>query len=213
MASKQPKTELGKHRLIFAIFLVQLFIVLMFNCMPYIKGMLMYERQLNAAIIGKTSEIAIKDRADALFTAAFVNTGAYAATLQFVMSAVSAARPDTTVSPDNNALVVRMQSAWMIVWLALYRMIGALSWLLLVIPAGLALLIEALYFREIRKWKYILTSPTLLELSKGVSVFFWVGIVYGLVAPIPLPSWMIAIFAIMTLMSHRSRIINTEKRV
>ncbi|MDD3575471.1 MAG: DUF4400 domain-containing protein [Halothiobacillus sp.] len=208
------KDKLGKHRLIFAIFLVQIFIVLMFNVQPYVMGMLHYERMLNTAVIGPASEQDLKDAADKLFAKFFVDTGAYDASIKFAASTTGVMTPNSGMLQDStNALAKRMQTGWLIVWIFFYRLIGAVQWLILVIPAAVALLVEALYFREIRKWKYVLTSPTMLDASKAMSSLFWVGMVYGLVAPFPAPGWVLAIFVVITLIAQRSRIENTEKRV
>lgn len=207
------RNEIGKHRMIFAIFLVQLFIVLMFNVQPYVMGMLHYERTLNTAVIGPSSEQSLKDDADAIFAKLFVETGAYAASIKFA-SSTQFFRPDSvTLVGEPNALAQRLQTGWLIVWIFFYRLIGAAQWLILAIPAAVALIMEALYFREIRKWKFVLTSPTKLDVSKALSSLFWIGLVYGLVAPVPAPGWVLAIFVVITLIAQRSRIQNTEKRV
>jgi hypothetical protein len=199
--------------MIFAIFLVQLFIVLMFNVQPYVMGMLHYERTLNTAVIGPSSEQSLKDDADAIFAKLFVETGAYAASIKFA-SSTQFFRPDSvTLVGEPNALAQRLQTGWLIVWIFFYRLIGAAQWLILAIPAAVALIMEALYFREIRKWKFVLTSPTKLDVSKALSSLFWIGLVYGLVAPVPAPGWVLAIFVVITLIAQRSRIQNTEKRV
>lgn len=206
--------KIGKHRLIFALFLVQIFVVLMFNVQPYVMGMLHYERTLNAAVIGPSSERSIKDAADNIFAKLFVKTGAYDASIKFAESTTGVISPNGGMLQDSaNALAQRMQTGWLVVWIFFYRLIGAVQWLILAVPAAVALLVEALYFREIRKWKYVLTSPTMLDASKSVSSLFWVGMVYGLVAPFPAPGWVLAIFVIITLVAQRSRIENTEKRI
>lgn len=211
---QSPREPLGKARIVLAVILLQTVVLFLFDARDYLSSMIATERGLNAAVIGAASERKFKDRTDALFLRAIVDTGVYGGAQTWagnMASGMTLSRGDPHVR--ESALWQRIEVFWLAIWTMIYRMISAGNWLLVSVPMAIALVVDAVLGRERRKWQYSLTSPLKNETYTRIAGLTIVAVIYAPFALIPMPSWIIPIAVVVAVFAVGGQIRSTQKRV
>jgi hypothetical protein len=210
--AKQGGSGLGMTRTIIAIILLQMAVLFLYDTKNYMTDLVHKERSLNRAVIGAESEARMKDKANAMFTSIFISTGLYGATQSWADTTGSINRADLEAY-SRNWLKRQLDSVWMLVWVMSYRTIGILTWMLFAIPLIVAMFADALLYREIRKWRYELTSPFTQNLHEKISQWLAGALIYLPFAPIPMPSWITPLAFMLVAFMTRGVFANMQKRI
>lgn len=213
---QSPKEPLSKIRIVLAVILLQTVVLFLFDAGNYMSSVIETERKLNAAVIGKDSELEFKRRADAWFMKTIVDTGVYGQAMAWsanMASGMTFSGKAGSRSASEGAFWKRVEVLWLAIWTMLYRMLSAAHWLILSLPLAVALLIDSVLGREKRKWEYSLTSPLKNETYGRVAGFTIVAVIYAPFALIPMPSWMIPVAVVAAVFAFGGQIRSTQKRV
>lgn len=204
--------SIGWIRGVIAIILIQIVVLFLYDTQGYVTKLIQSERNMNTFIVGKQSEAVIKERANIFFTETLIDTGLYGAGNKWAAETARVNRADLE-SHTRGWLRQRLDAVWMFLWLMSYRLIGISVWLILAIPLAVALIVDAFIYREIRKWRYQMSSPFNQNMHEKMSHWLFGIVVYLPFAPFPMPSWItpIAIMAVMIML--RGAIANLQKRI
>ncbi|WP_028491648.1 DUF4400 domain-containing protein [Thioalkalivibrio sp. ALE19] len=211
-----PQQPLSKFRLAIAIVLFQTVTLFLFAGQSYMQGMLDLERTLNAAVIGPEAEQAYKDRADNAFMSTVVDTGIHGTVKSWAGSmaqgfTMGGEAGDPHVS--ESAIWEQLQVFWLAIWAMFYRLFSVVDWLLIFIPVGVALVMDALYGRERRKWQYSLTSPLKNETFRHIVGWSTFVLFYAPFSLVPMPMWIVPVIMGVGISAFGGQLRSTQKRV
>lgn len=210
--AKQGGGGLGMTRTIIGIILIQMAVLFLYDTKNYMTDLIKHERALNRAVIGEDAESRLKDGANELFTGVFITPGLYGATQAWADTTGSINRAELEAH-SRNWLKQQLDSVWMLLWTMSYRAVGIFVWMLLAIPMIVAMFADALLYREIRKWRYELTSPFSQNLHEKVSHWLTGLVIYLPFAPIPMPSWVTPLALLLIAFMMRGVFANMQKRI
>jgi len=210
--AKKGSDGLGMTRIIIAIILLQMAVLFLYDTKNYMTDLIKRERALNQAVIGLESETRLKDGANEIFTGVFITTGLYGAAQAWADTTGSINRSDLEAH-SRNWLKQQMDSVWMLFWTMSYRAVGVFVWILMAIPMIFAMFADALLFREIRKWRYELTSPFTQNVHEKASHWLMGMVIYLPFAPIPTPSWVTPLALLLIAFMMRGALAHLQKRI
>lgn len=210
--AKQGSGGLGMTRTIIAIVLLQMAVLFLYDTKNYMTDLIKHERALNRAVIGAEGEARLKDGANALFTGVFITPGLYGAAQAWADTTGSINRSDLEAH-SRNWLKQQLDSVWMLMWTMSYRAVGIFVWMLLAIPMIVAMFADAWLFREIRKWRYELTSPFTQNVHEKASHWLMGLVIYLPFAPIPMPSWVAPLALLLVTFMMRGAMAHLQKRI
>ncbi|WP_019023019.1 DUF4400 domain-containing protein [Thioalkalivibrio sp. ALE23] len=211
-----PQQPLSKFRLAIAIVLFQTVTLFLFAGQDYMKGMLDWERTLNAWVIGESAELAYKERADQVFMTTMVDTGFHGTVRSWSGNMARGFTMDGSagdLDTSQNAIWEQLQVFWLAIWAMFYRMLSVVDWLLVFLPVGVALVMDALYGREKRKWQYSLTSPLKNETFRHIVGWTSFALFYAPFSLVPMPMWIVPIILGVGISAFGGQLRSTQKRV
>ncbi|WP_019583744.1 DUF4400 domain-containing protein [Thioalkalivibrio sp. ALE16] len=213
--AQAPRQPLSKARFAIAIVLLQTVILFLFDAQGYLSRVVDIERTLNASVMGNESEQVFKDRADDVFFGWVVDSGIYGKARDWTHNA-GASLPFASEAGRGNTeseMWKRVEVFWLAFWTMIYRLMLALSWLIVFLPFFAALIYDALNSREKRKWKFEMTSPLKHDTFKKMLVLGVALLIYAPFALIPTPAWAITALVAAVLFLFGSTLRSSQKRV
>ncbi|ADC73301.1 hypothetical protein TK90_2816 (plasmid) [Thioalkalivibrio sp. K90mix] len=212
---QSPRQPLSKARIAFAIVLLQTVFLFLFDAQDYLSRVIEIERDWNAAVMGPSAEAEFKDRADRAFYTWVVDSGLYSSVRSWTQSAASAMTfgDAARASVSEGSLWSQIEVFWLALWAMFYRLMASFSWLIVSAPLFAALMFDAINGREIRKWRFELSSPMKLDTYKKGAVLTGALLVYAPFALVPTPAWVVPILVGVTLLLVGGQIRSTQKRV
>jgi len=211
MASQNGK---GLSYLIIAFFLTEIALIAMVLPHSWMKSIGSQDRVYAYTWFGESFDTKTIDQATAWYKKLFISSGIEPSSYDMLINKWDA-KGNVEIDDRGLAKVVkeRLDTVWMAMGLAMYRLSEIFKWLLLLAPVIFGIFIDAVTQREINKWKFSAPSPSTHLASEVCIKFVFVLFIIIPIAPFPLFSPIIPLGIGLMAVSVWVLIVNMSKHI